>query len=211
VYLQTVTSVVRSNRIFYLTFTVFWLLALYYQIRYSQFDLSIAVNSSHTPMLDTLMVWLTNIGDGYFLTAVGVLLFVLRKQWWLAIILCLVVPSLFTQLLKHTLFSEAHRPSVLMEQVPGLYYVKDVAMNQFNSFPSGHTTAAFSLYTLLALMIPHKKSGWIWVLIASLVALSRVYLLQHFWADILAGSVIGLTSCTLLFAWLKPKPKANEI
>jgi membrane-associated phospholipid phosphatase len=200
VYLQRLLSVIKSNRIFYLTFTAIWLLGLYYQLNFSQFSLSIWVNSIHTPTLDTIMVWLTNAGDGIWVTIVGLVLIILRKQWWIVIIGCLSLPSIVTQLLKHQVFSEAHRPSVLMADVPNLYYVKDVVMNQFNSFPSGHTTAAFSLYTLIALMIPHKASGWIWVCVATLIALSRVYLLQHFWADIMAGSLVGMIICTLFFA-----------
>jgi membrane-associated phospholipid phosphatase len=211
VYLQTVISVVKSNRIFYLTFTVFLLLALYHQLTSSQFALSIWVNNWHTPFLDATMIWLTNAGDGIFLTAAGAVLILVKRKWWLVVITCLTVPSIITQLLKHTIFSEVHRPSVLMQQIPDLYYVKGVVMNQFNSFPSGHSTAAFSLYTLLALMIPHKQSGWIWAVLAATIALSRVYLLQHFWADIMAGSFIGLTTCTLLYAWLQPKNAFDEI
>lgn len=211
VYLQNLLSVIKSNRIFYLTFTAIWLLGLYHQLTSSQFALSIWVNNWHTPALDRLMVWLTNAGDGIWLTIVGAALIILRKKWWLAIIACLSIPSVVTQLLKHQVFSDAKRPSVLMANIPDLYYVKDVVMNELNSFPSGHTTAAFSLYTLIALLIPHKSSGWVWACLATLIALSRVYLLQHFWADILAGSIIGLSICTLLFVAFQPKNTPHAV
>jgi membrane-associated phospholipid phosphatase len=90
-----------------------------------------------------------------------------------------------------------------MEGISGLYFVPGVDMNELNSFPSGHTTAAFSLYTLLALLLGRKQYGWVWVVLATLVGLSRVYLLQHFWMDILAGAMIGTFFSTLLFAAYK--------
>lgn len=78
------------------------------------------------------------------------------------------------------------------------------------SFPSGHTFAAFTLFTLLALMFSHKV--WvemIFVLIAALVGLSRMFLMHHFAHDVLFGLVLGTILGVLLFAldeiYLKPK------
>lgn len=58
-----------------------------------------------------------------------------------------------------------------------------------NSFPSGHTFAAFALFTFITLV--DKKHQILYICIAILVAISRVYLIQHFLEDILFGSVLG--------------------
>jgi membrane-associated phospholipid phosphatase len=68
------------------------------------------------------------------------------------------------------------------------------------SFPSGHAMAAFALYGLVSFLLPGKK--WQAVLlfsVAFLVALSRVYLVQHFWQDVFTGAIIGLAIAMLVF------------
>ncbi len=62
------------------------------------------------------------------------------------------------------------------------------------SFPSGHTMAAFALFSLLTLMLERKYGRWsvAFALLAISVGVSRVFLVQHFLADILAGAVLGL-------------------
>lgn len=57
------------------------------------------------------------------------------------------------------------------------------------SFPSGHTTASFSLALTYGLTYPVLLIGL--MSIAMLVGLSRIYLGQHYPTDVLAGAVIG--------------------
>lgn len=62
------------------------------------------------------------------------------------------------------------------------------------SFPSGHTLAAFALYSLLALMAGRRFERWGLPLafLAILVGVSRIFLMQHFLVDILGGAFLGL-------------------
>ncbi|UUZ83211.1 phosphatase PAP2 family protein [Paenibacillus sp. P26] len=67
-----------------------------------------------------------------------------------------------------------------------------------HSFPSGHTTAIFSLTVPLMFTGP-------WALafllpLASLVGLSRIYLGQHYPSDCLAGSLIGSGTAMMVVA-----------
>lgn len=58
------------------------------------------------------------------------------------------------------------------------------------SFPSGHTAASFAAVTALGL----KKTKW-WIpalVLALLIAFSRLYLYVHYPSDVLAGVVIGV-------------------
>jgi membrane-associated phospholipid phosphatase len=200
VYLSHLKQQLYFNRVFYATFCIVWLIGLGYQLAYTQFALSLWINGMHTPALNYTMRFFTFIAEGYWLVLMGIICAALKPRYWLAIICCLLIPSVITQILKHTVFENSHRPAELMHHIHDLYFVPNVEMNRFNSFPSGHTTAAFSLYTLVALLVQGKHWGFVWILIASMVGLSRVYLLQHFWVDILAGSMIGLMCTTLIFA-----------
>jgi len=57
------------------------------------------------------------------------------------------------------------------------------------SFPSGHTMISFACAILL--MIMNKKFGAIALVLASLIAFSRLYLYVHYPSDVIAGALIG--------------------
>ena len=62
-----------------------------------------------------------------------------------------------------------------------------------SSFPSGHSMGAFALFAILALLIPYKKlPALVFFLLALAVAISRIYLVQHFFKDVYAGSIFGV-------------------
>lgn len=58
------------------------------------------------------------------------------------------------------------------------------------SFPSGHATTAFAAAALVGAFHPRFRIPLYGV--ATLVALSRVYLGVHFWLDVVAGSALGI-------------------
>lgn len=58
------------------------------------------------------------------------------------------------------------------------------------SFPSGHTLACAEAATVL--MIKEKRLGIVAVVIAVLVAASRLYLYVHYPTDVLAGAAFGV-------------------
>lgn len=210
VYMQQLRKVIQANNVFYLSFALLWALGLIIQFSFPQFSISIFINSLHSSLADGFMMYTTYAGDGFFLVIIGVIIVLVNRKLWLVTLLCLLIPSLLTQVLKHSLFADSHRPAVLMANIPGLHFVDGVFMNQYNSFPSGHTTAAFSLYTLLALLQRSAKTGWIWVCIAAMVAISRVYLLQHFWADIMAGSILAVLLVTIIYTFFAANLHLDE-
>jgi len=58
------------------------------------------------------------------------------------------------------------------------------------SFPSGHSVTSFALAYVLARTYP--KASPLFYALATMVALSRVYLASHFLSDVVAGTAIGL-------------------
>lgn len=64
--------------------------------------------------------------------------------------------------------------------------------SQYDAFPSGHTAAAFSLATVVAMQ--YKKTVWVPVLAYTLAAatgLSRLTEDKHWMSDVLVGAVLG--------------------
>jgi undecaprenyl-diphosphatase len=58
------------------------------------------------------------------------------------------------------------------------------------SFPSDHATGAFVIAG--SIWIWRKRDGWVWLLLATGIAFSRVWTGVHYPADVLAGIVIGI-------------------
>jgi membrane-associated phospholipid phosphatase len=136
-----------------------------------------------------------------FLVSFIVLLF-FKYRYAIMIPICGIC-TLFLSALMKIGFSHP-RPMLVMKEQQLLEKIRSienlVIYEGYTSFPSGHTFAAFSLFTLIALMIPEKKITPIFcIMIASLVGVSRVYLLHHFMHDVVFGMIIGVFLAILLY------------
>ncbi|MBS1563115.1 MAG: phosphatase PAP2 family protein, partial [Bacteroidetes bacterium] len=80
-----------------------------------------------------------------------------------------------------------------------------------NSFPSGHTTSAFALATILALHATKKGWGVFFLLLAVGVAYSRIYLGQHFLPDVTMGAILGTVSGLLVYAFVNIKLRRRTV
>lgn len=86
------------------------------------------------------------------------------------------------------LFYAAPRPFVALTEIKPL--IKVMTIENYQSFPSGHTLFFFALATTIFLF--NKKLG-VWFLIAAtLIAVARVYVGVHWPVDILAGVILGV-------------------
>jgi undecaprenyl-diphosphatase len=72
--------------------------------------------------------------------------------------------------------------------------IKKISIDKY-SFPSGHTTAAFSLAVIIALYFP--VFGFITIPLAFCVGISRMYIGVHYPTDVIVGMFIG-TGCSFL-------------
>lgn len=79
-----------------------------------------------------------------------------------------------------------------------------------SSFPSGHTCVAFSSALIYVRMLP-KKYGISLVGLATLIALSRLYLCVHFPTDVLGGFLAALLSSLIAYRgyqWVEKRTKS---
>ena len=79
---------------------------------------------------------------------------------------------------------DRHRPPLTD---PDIAHVGDLPASP--SFPSGHAMTAFAAATAIAVLCPRMR--WPALGIALVVAVSRPYLGVHFWADVIAGGLLG--------------------
>lgn len=185
----------RANGYFFYSFGLFLILA---GVLLTQLEVGDAVfffSDHRTTYGNWFFTYVTEMGEGlFFILGIIALLFV-RYRYAVMLPVLGAAVTLVTYSLK-TFFGHP-RPYPYFRDLDLLDLfipVEGVAMNQgWNSFPSGHTMAAFALYTFLALTLPRKKiGGLVFFFIAAAVALSRIYLAQHFLKDIFFGSILGV-------------------
>jgi membrane-associated phospholipid phosphatase len=149
------------------------------------------INHNHTPFLDRFMVFVTQLGAGFlFLPLLIVLLFV-RFRYAVLTALVWIGHGVACAILKRVVFGPVKRPAALLDNSL-LYFVPDVDVHSFFSFPSGHTATMFCFAFLLSLLIKKRWATVGFLLIALAVGYSRIYLLQHFLVDVAWGAMIGV-------------------
>lgn len=131
-------------------------------------------------------------GDGYLHLLLPLLVLLLDPQgFW--IVLPLLALSLAVERALYWLVKNSLRRPRPQEAVPGFRSLI-IASDQF-SFPSGHSSGAFLLATVLFLVYGAAAVPmFFW---AMGVALSRVLLGVHFPGDTLAGALMGTTIALL--------------
>lgn len=78
-----------------------------------------------------------------------------------------------------------------------------------NSFPSGHTSAAFCTATSLSLLFPKWYVIAPCYLYAATVGFARMYQGVHYPSDVLAGAIVGAGSAWLAFKVEKWRDRKN--
>ena len=134
-----------------------------------------------------LVTTLGNAGAIWIVTAIALLCFRRTRRFGLACGLALLLGFAVTNLaLKHII--HRIRPYDVISSLNIL-----VKPERSFSFPSGHATASFAAAWALFRLAP-KKVGVPALLLAILIALSRLYVGVHYPTDVLAGAAIGILS-----------------
>ena len=185
-------EILQQTRIFLILFVFYLIVPGFTLLATAKGEFEVWLNSFHTTYFDNFFYWATYFGDGFFAAAVLVciVLFVnIRKG--LVITFILLVVSAVTQVLKLFVFPHSDRPLVFFKDTIELHFVPGLEIHSSNSFPSGHTTQAFCIFFLFSFFVTNKSYQYLFFVLASLTAISRVYLLQHFLMDIYVGAIIG--------------------
>ena len=126
------------------------------------------------------------------------LIFILiwRKYLLWLLVACFVISTIFVQGIKNVL-PEQPRPTKAITNIKLVHTVEGVELYKVHSFPSGHTSAAFTVFFILCLAIEKRWIIPIGIIYASLVGYSRIYLAEHFPIDVGGGMLIAIASIFL--------------
>jgi membrane-associated phospholipid phosphatase len=155
------------------------------------------INSHHNSAADFFFKYFTHAGDGWMWVPVGLYFIFLKRKYLVAILAGIIISSLLTQFLKRVIYPDELRPIAHLAENFPVHVIEGLKLNRVYSFPSGHTSTAFTMALILAYMLNKKIFSIILPVLALLVGYSRVYLAQHFPTDVLAGMGIGIVSAIL--------------
>ena len=158
------------------------------------------------PFSDTMMPFITHLGESGILWIILAIVLLCIKKYRregftvaAALILCLIFCNLLIKnIVARTRPFDINTAIELLIKPPTDF-----------SFPSGHTAAAFATATAL-LLCKNKLLGIPVLILAVLIAFSRMYLYVHFPSDVLGGMILGVILAFVAYAIVKKIYRKNH-
>jgi membrane-associated phospholipid phosphatase len=186
---------IKNNSTYLFPYLMVVAISVYYLLQFDKLNIHIEINKLvGNPVIDNFFKYFTHVGDGVVAVSIGLVILALNIRNGIYILSTFIVSGLTTSMLKNFMFHDVNRPHFIF----GFYfpntninYVEGVNMMGLYSFPSGHSTSSFAVFTSLALLSANRYLKFFFFIVAFLSAFSRTYLSQHWLVDITAGSIIG--------------------
>ena len=185
----------KRQKIFYTALGISGIAALYLMLGswiFGKQAFFLALNNDLGQKADQLFRYGTLLGDGIIWVPIVIFIFIYRVRYMPLIASAILISTLITQGVKRLLFPAEPRPAFGLIDMTLVHTVPGVELNTINSFPSGHTGTAFTIFLIACLLI---KKWWILPIgffYAAVAGYSRIYLAQHFPVDVGAGILTGM-------------------
>jgi len=145
------------------------------------------------PYLNPAMVFIAEYMV-FFLVLCVILIWLTRNKQSRMMIVCATITFVFAEIIGKivSIFHSNNQPFAELTNVNKLI---EKAVD--NSFPSDHTILFFSFCISFWLF---RKGWWfLWVILASLVGISRIWVGVHYPADVLVGAIISIISSSIVY------------
>jgi len=166
--------------------------------KFDNYILNIIKRYVHNKYLDIIMPITTVMGNLGVIWILIAIILILDKQYRVvgnSIILTLIISTIVGEgIIKHIV--RRIRPCNKLENINSIGLKP-----KSYSFPSGHTLSSFAAAEMLSIYFTQYKL--VFMLIAFLIALSRLYLYVHYPTDVISGIIIGVICSKIIFAVLQ--------
>ncbi|MBP5723259.1 MAG: phosphatase PAP2 family protein [Bacteroidales bacterium] len=200
--MQSVKDFLTKNYFSYCVY-VFLLVGLIPLTLFSKPFLNLLVNEHIAgELLDPFFIAYSQVFEGWCVVIIAMVLIFVSKKKLLMFVVAGLLCCAITLLLKDIVIGNMPRPTKFLPLDSFKHLLADISIYEKQySFPSGHSTLAFSLMALFSASA--RKNIWcvIFFFVALFAAFSRIYLLQHFFVDVYAGACIG-TAISVLVLFL---------
>lgn len=198
-------SILKKNRWFIIPYLFFLVIAVILLLTFSKTDLHILSNKANSLFLDYFFKYATYLGDGAMIAILFIVLLFIKCRYAFSFLAGSLATALVVNFVKKVLLHDVYRPSKYFEmyETYQLHFVEGVKLHSFQSFPSGHTATAFNVFLTLAILSKNNTLKLLLFIAALLVGYSRVYLSQHFFIDITAGSFLGTLLILIFWFWFE--------
>ena len=145
------------------------------------------IQTLHTPAGDVLMPYISLLGDGgmiWIIAGIVLTIFPRTRNIGIAVLIALILDVILCNGILKPLVARI-RPCDIDTTVQLL-----IARPTDFSFPSGHTASSFAAASALFMQKSRFKIPAL--VLAVLIAFSRLYLFVHFPSDIAAGALVGI-------------------
>ncbi|HTD41208.1 MAG TPA: phosphatase PAP2 family protein [Mucilaginibacter sp.] len=202
---SNINEVLRNIKWLIIPYLVILCICLVIKLIYSREDIYFTVNGINSSVADFLAPFVTDLGNGWTAVALSLILMLFSYRKGLLIASSFAVTSILgAQVVKFIV--DAPRPKLYFkDQLSRIHFVKGVDVLTTHSFPSGHTITAFSAAVVLTYLSKNSRWGILYLILAILVGYSRMYLSEHFFEDVTAGSIIGVVITVIWLYWLDNK------
>jgi membrane-associated phospholipid phosphatase len=201
----SIKDVLYKIRYFFIPYLLVLCACLAIKLLFTREQIYFAVNAHNYAFADAIAPYCTDLGNGWTTIILTLVLVFFNYSRALILAIAYAVTSISAQIVKHIF--DAPRPRLYFQnQLANIHFVKGVDILSLHSFPSGHTVTAFSTTLLITYWCRNRFWGLLLLLVAITVGYSRMYLSEHFFEDVTAGSVLGVLLTVFLIGWLYGKP-----
>ncbi|MBX4264848.1 phosphatase PAP2 family protein [Clostridium estertheticum] len=142
-----------------------------------------------------IVTFMGNMGIIWFIISIALILDKPYRMIGNSVILTLIISTIVGEgIIKHIV--RRVRPCNKQDYI-SLLYLKPTSY----SFPSGHTLSSFAAAEMLSMYFTQYKL--MFMTIAFLIALSRLYLYVHYPTDVIAGVIVGILCSKIIFIVLQ--------